>query len=397
MAKRANDSDPCDRAATRAKLAENVVTRTWVVPEHLSRQELLRHEGLQAAAALLTAGSVVAFPTETVYGLGGDCTNDEAIASIYRAKGRPSDNPLIAHVCSVQQVEELAATIHPVARSLMDTFWPGPLTLVLPARKGKLSSGCTAGLETVAIRMPNHPVALALIEASGCAVAAPSANTSGRPSPTTAAHVSEDLYGKVSGLIDGGPTGVGLESTVIDCATLIADGKLPLLRPGGVTRRMIEDALRKTHPEFQVLAEARSCDDEKAAPRAPGMKYTHYAPRATLHVVAGDCTFLRETAQTTRAAGKRVGIICCEEDVELLEGAADVLLPCGRHSEPESVAARLFAVLREFDSFLGLDAIDEIFCQDFSDVGEIGGLRDAITNRLQKAAGGSVVQQGSSS
>merc|ERR1712050_492891 len=168
----------------------------------------------------------------------------------------------------------------------MDAFWPGPLTLVLPARKEKLSVGCTAGLETVAIRMPNHPVALALIEASGCAVAAPSANTSGRPSPTTAAHVAEDLEGKIMGLLNGGATGVGLESTVLDCATHVAEGKLPLLRPGGVTRRMIEHALRQCHPEFQVLWEGKNSQDEKSAPRAPGMKYTHYAPRATLHLVA---------------------------------------------------------------------------------------------------------------
>lgn len=387
-----------DPKRPRAECAAPVMsTSHWLLPADATREQLLQHDGLRTAAALLAEGQVVAFPTETVYGLGCDCTNEAAIQRVYAAKGRPSDNPLIAHVASEAQAEGLAESIPAVARTLMAAFWPGPLTLVLKVREGRVSDLCTAGLGTVGIRMPNHPVALALIEASGCALGAPSANTSGRPSPTTAAHVADDLDGKVAGLLDGGATGVGLESTVLDCTSCLDDeGRVTLLRPGGVTRRMLEEVLKESHPTVTVQAAGSDKPNgvaaENEAPRAPGMKYTHYAPKAPLHLVDGDAAKLRSLAEAARANGQKVGIICAKEDELLLEGAADQLIGCGSRADLETVAARLFAVLREFDALKGDAAVDQIFCQDFSKVGEEGGLRDAIGNRLNKAAGGSVLK-----
>lgn len=247
------------------------------------------------AATMLREGGTVAFPTETVYGLGADARNTAAVEAVFAAKGRPSDNPLIVHIADSGALDELVTEVHPTAAVLMDAYWPGPLTVVLPVREGVLSPCVTAGLDTVGVRMPDHPVALALISAAGCPVAAPSANRSGRPSPTLASHVMEDLAGYIDGVLDGGAAGVGLESTVVQVQP---DGKVAVLRPGGITTEQLaavvgaeavaaEPAVVK---EFGTSAAAEApvanepgvyhgaeAVSDSSAPRAPGMKYTHHS------------------------------------------------------------------------------------------------------------------------
>lgn len=228
---------------------------------------------ISEAAALLRSGETVAFPTETVYGLGADARNTAAVEAVFAAKGRPSDNPLIVHIARREELGRLVTEVHPVAEALIDAFWPGPLTLVLPVRPGVLSPLVTAGLDTVGVRMPDHPVALALLRAADCPVAAPSANRSGRPSPTLAAHVLEDLAGYIGGVLDGGAAGVGLESTVVQVQP---DGTVAVLRPGGITAEQLA-AVTGTE-----AAAAKPAASSSPAPRAPGMKYTHYARAARL-------------------------------------------------------------------------------------------------------------------
>lgn len=232
-------------------------------------------KGIREAAVLLQAGETVAFPTETVYGLGADARSTKAVEAVFAAKGRPSDNPLIVHVSDADQLEGMVAEINDTARALMNMFWPGPLTLVLPVVPQALSSRVTAGLDTVGVRMPDHPIALRLIAEAGCPLAAPSANRSGRPSPTLAQHVREDLEGRIGGILDGGPTGVGLESTVVQAAD---DGTVTILRPGGVTAEQLAAVARAVVLD-PALAATPGEDADSPAPRSPGMKYTHYAPR----------------------------------------------------------------------------------------------------------------------
>ncbi|MFC0296468.1 L-threonylcarbamoyladenylate synthase [Geobacillus jurassicus] len=344
-------------------------TRVWVVDNIVDKQQI--YPQIQEAAEWLRAGEVIAFPTETVYGLGADAANTAAVEKIFAAKGRPSDNPLIVHVAHIAQAETVAASIPPVAKTLMERFWPGPLTLVLPKRTGAVSERVTAGLPTVAVRMPDHPLALALIEASGLALAAPSANRSGRPSPTTAAHVLADLDGRIAGVIDGGPTGVGVESTVLDCS-----GDVPMiLRPGGVTKEALMEAIGR-------VEEAAALGDE-AAPKAPGMKYTHYAPNAPLWIVAGPPALLQRLVDESRSEGKTVGVLTTEENRNRY--IADVVLPCGTRQALETVASRLYDTLRRFDE----TNVDLIYSEAFPEEG-IGA---AIMNRLRKAAGGRVISE----
>ncbi|AMV12522.1 MULTISPECIES: L-threonylcarbamoyladenylate synthase [Geobacillus] len=344
-------------------------TRVWVVDNIVDKQQV--YPQIREAVEWLRAGEVIAFPTETVYGLGADAANTAAVEKIFAAKGRPSDNPLIVHVASMAQAEAVAASIPPMAKTLMERFWPGPLTLVLPKRAKAVSERVTAGLPTVAVRMPDHPLALALIEASGLALAAPSANRSGRPSPTTAAHVLADLDGRIAGVIDGGPTGVGVESTVLDCS-----GGVPtILRPGGVTKEALIEAIGR-------VEEAAAVDDE-AAPKAPGMKYTHYAPKAPLWIVAGPPAFLQRLVDESRAEGKTVGVLTTEENWD--QYAADVVLPCGTRQALETVASRLYDTLRRFDE----TNVDLIYSEAFPEEG-IGA---AIMNRLRKAAGGRAISE----
>lgn len=326
----------------------------WIKPNEVT-------EGVR----LLKAGEVIAIPTETVYGLAGDATNDIAIRKIFEAKGRPSDNPLIVHVASVEQAEHFAQDIPPVARRLMEAFWPGALTIILPSN-GRATALVTAGLDSIGLRMPDHPAALELIRVSGLGLAAPSANRSGRPSPTSAKHVADDLAGRIAGIMDGGPTGIGVESTVVDCTT----NPVTILRPGGVTKEALEAVIGP-------VALDANLNDEKAAPRSPGMKYTHYAPSAPLYLVEGGRHNLERVIETRQAMGKRVGALVFDEATT----PADVTLSLG-HSM-ETAAQRLYEALRQFDD----TDVEEIYVNRI----EPTGVALAVYNRLYKAAGGKIV------
>lgn len=316
------------------------------------------------AARLLNQQQVVAFPTETVYGLGADATDESAVQHIFEAKGRPADNPLIVHVANGDQVKELVPEIPPLARKLMDEFWPGPLTLVLQSN-GTAASNVTAGLSTIGIRMPDHPLALALLRAAGKPLAAPSANRSGKPSPTTAQHVYQDLNGRIAGILDGGPTGVGVESTVLDCTTEIP----VILRPGGITKEDLEEILP------QVMIDP-ALADEKHQPKSPGMKYTHYAPEAPLWLIDGEDEFFQRQLNQLMEDGQRVGVIASDQLAEKLD--YQLLIRCGSRNNLNQVAERLYGALREFKKA----DIDVILCESFPETG-VGA---AIMNRLNKAA-----------
>ncbi|QJC53835.1 threonylcarbamoyl-AMP synthase [Paenibacillus albicereus] len=374
------------------KLHETIrPTKRWPSQEGAA----LTEAELNEAAALLAAGGTVAFPTETVYGLGADARSSEAVEQVFRAKGRPSDNPLIVHIAGMEQLVGLVRPLNETELRLAERFWPGPLTLVLRALPGSVSPRVTAGLDTVAVRMPDHEVALRLIRAAGCPVAAPSANRSGRPSPTAARHVQEDLAGRISGIVDGGPTGVGLESTVAECA---GPGSVRILRPGGVTPEQLraagfdvqlEAAPAGGHadPElaFQTGRDAlEGAGGPGSAPRSPGMKYAHYAPRGEMRLVAGPRERVRATIQAAadeaRGHGRRVGILAYEETADAYR--ADIVLACGSLAALETAAQSLYAVLREFDE-RGAELIWAEGCPP-------DGIGLALMNRLSKAAGGRV-------
>ncbi|PWW08435.1 L-threonylcarbamoyladenylate synthase [Paenibacillus cellulosilyticus] len=346
------------------------------------------------AAQLLSGGGVVAFPTETVYGLGADARQTSAVEQVFAAKGRPSDNPLIVHIADESQLEGLVQPVGDTERALMRRFWPGPLTIVMPAVPGAVSPRVTAGLDTVAVRMPQHDVALRLIAAAGCPVAAPSANRSGRPSPTLADHVREDLDGRIDGLVDGGPTGVGLESTVV---MVEAPGVVRILRPGGVTAEQLREVVptvlldetlagldsgqapSTAAPEQQLHAEPQ------AAPRSPGMKYAHYAPRGTMLLVNGDasqaCDYIQREVAAAAARGEVTGVLTYEEHKHYF--TADEVVVCGSLEQLETAAQGLYAALREFD-VRGVESIWAEACPS-------DGIGLALMNRLAKAAANRIV------
>lgn len=338
----------------------------------------IKDEELMEAARILREGGLVAFPTETVYGLGGNALDEDAARKIYAAKGRPSDNPLIAHVSCSEEVLPLVAEIPEAGKKLMEAFWPGPLTIIFP-KSGKVPYGTTGGLETVAVRMPVDPVANRLIALAGVPVAAPSANTSGRPSPTTADHVWQDMQGRIDMIIDGGPVGIGVESTIVDVS-----GPVPaVLRPGAITMEMLREVLGEVTIDPAILGPMA----EEVRPKAPGMKYKHYAPKADLTLVEAQCwedmaSAVNRLAQEKLEAGFKVGIICTDESRELYSGG--VIRSIGSRENPASVAHNLYALLREFDDL----AVDYIFSESFSqdDIGQ------AIMNRLSKAAGYQIVK-----
>lgn len=343
-------------------------TVIWSVDKSVDKLDF--YPQILQAAELLKQNNIVAFPTETVYGLGGNAFSDEAIEKIYKAKGRPSDNPLIIHIADVKQMDDFVDKVPEKARLLMERFWPGPLTIIIHQKEGKLSEKATAGLSTVAVRMPDHPVARSLIRAANLPIAAPSANRSGKPSPTTAQHVYDDLNGKIAAIIDGGPTGIGVESTVIDCTE-----KIPrILRPGGITKEQIEKVIGSVHVDQATF-------DQTAVPKSPGMKYTHYAPKAPLYLVKGDRTRIQKLVHEKRKEGLRVGVLTTEENVSFYEG--DVVLACGRRDSLETVSAALYGVLRKFDK-MNVDII-------FSEMFPHEGVGVAIMNRLLKAAGHTVI------
>jgi len=338
-------------------------TRVFFVDKNVD--DLSTYPQIIEAASYFKRGELVAFPTETVYGLGANAMSTAAVENIFIAKGRPSDNPLIVHIATKEQLHDIACDIPSVAYTLMDHFWPGPLTLVLP-KKDAVSPSVTAGLNTVAVRMPNHPIALALIQASGLPIAAPSANRSGRPSPTTAKHVLDDLDGRIAAVVDGGATGVGVESTVIDCTSNIPT----ILRPGGVTKEEIERVIGAVDID-------RALVEKEAVPKSPGMKYTHYAPKAPLVVVYGSPSFLQQVVNEKRASGFTVGVLTTEERRDVYE--ADVVIACGQRSDLRTVAKQLYDALRTFDE----THVDMIYSEAFPDEG----IGVAIMNRLLKAAG----------
>lgn len=345
-----------------------------------------RDEELLEGARLLREGGLVAFPTETVYGLGANALDEEAARKIYEAKGRPSDNPLIAHVSSMEEVYPLVSQVSEAAKKLMAAFWPGPMTLIFP-KSQLVPYGTTGGLDTVAVRMPSDPVANRLIALAGVPVAAPSANTSGRPSPTTAQHVLQDMDGKIDMIIDGGAVGIGVESTIVDVSV-----KVPtVLRPGAITMEMLKEVLGEVQIDPAILG-PMSAD---VRPKAPGMKYKHYAPKADLTLVEpenGDMESpeslermtdkVRQLAEEKLEAGFQVGIICTDESRQ--KYTKGMVRSIGSRQRRETVAHNLYALLREFDDLKADYIFSESFPKDH--------LGQAIMNRLSKAAGYHIVK-----
>jgi len=329
-------------------------------------------EVIQTAAKILREGGLVAFPTETVYGLGGNGLDNSACEKIYIAKGRPSDNPLILHISEFEELNPIVREISPAAKKLMDAFWPGPLTMVFP-KSDIVPEKATGGLDTVAVRFPNHPVARAIIHAAGLPIAAPSANSSGKPSPTRASHVEFDLNGKIDMIVDGGAAEWGLESTIVDVS-----GEVPMiLRPGAVTKEMMEEVVGTVEIDPAILQKPAA--DLK--PKAPGMKYTHYSPKAEVILVKGEMKAvvdeINRLAAADTAQGFKTGVMATEETKDLYK--ADIVLSLGSRERPEQIGANLFKYLRKFD-FLGAE---RVYSEVFSEEGE--GM--AIMNRLNKAAG----------
>lgn len=334
-------------------------------------EELPDYESIRQAGEIIKHGGLVAFPTETVYGLGGDALNPESSRKIYEAKGRPSDNPLIIHICRLEDMERLVTEVTPQAQKLAQTFWPGPLTMILP-KSDAVPYETTGGLDTVAIRFPSHPVAQDFIRAAGGYVAAPSANLSGRPSPTQAKYVVEDMNGRIDMIIDGGSVGIGLESTIIDLTGV----KPMILRPGYITQEMLERVLDEVTVDRTILD--GSC---KEKPKAPGMKYRHYAPKGELTIVEGsqECVVakINELTKEAVASGEKVGIIGTQETIALYQ--AHSVKNAGARDDEEAIARNLYTILREFD--------DEGMTVMFSESFESAGMGQAIMNRLLKAAG----------
>ena len=335
---------------------------------------------IRAAARIIRDGGTVAFPTETVYGLGADALNPAAVMKIFQAKARPADNPLIAHVSSRAQIREIARDIPACAFDLMDAFMPGPLTLILK-RKAIVPDVTTGGLDTIAVRMPDHPVALGLIRESGTPIAAPSANLSGRPSPTTAAHVAADLAGRIDAIIDGGQVRIGVESTVLDLTSQTPT----ILRPGGIG---IKD-IRGCVDEVKDAGGARGAGDRGdvasagiGVAKSPGMKYTHYAPETPMILVEGNpdsvTTSISRVIAEYHKKGSRVGLMMTEETAEQVSGDENLIL-CARN-DPGAYAHNLFGSMRYLDS---LD-VDVIIADGSIQSKGVGA---AVLNRLRKAAG----------
>ncbi|MBR5800995.1 MAG: threonylcarbamoyl-AMP synthase [Lachnospiraceae bacterium] len=330
---------------------------------------------IKEAGEILQKGGLVAFPTETVYGLGGDALNADSSVKIYEAKGRPSDNPLIVHIASMDALPAIVKEIPKEAYLLAEKYWPGPLTMIF-RKSDAVPLTTTGGLETVAVRMPSHKVALALIEAAGGYVAAPSANRSGRPSPTLARYVIEDLDGRVDMIIDGGEVNIGLESTIID----LTEEKPVILRPGYITEQMLAQALGEVETDRTLMQQHADL-----APKAPGMKYRHYAPKGSLVIVEGReeavVPYINAQLSEAKAEGLKSGVIATEETKDAY--LADCVKCAGSRQDEEAVARSLFRILREFDEEEVQVMYAEAFPRD--------GVGQAIMNRLLKAAGYHVI------
>ncbi|HHW03912.1 MAG TPA: threonylcarbamoyl-AMP synthase [Thermoanaerobacterales bacterium] len=328
---------------------------------------------IDVAAKIIRAGGLVAFPTETVYGLGGNAMDEEAAAKIYAAKGRPQDNPLIVHIHHIKELEDIAEEVPPGADRLMKIFWPGPLTILF-RKKPEVPSGTTAGLDTVAVRMPDHRIALELIKSAGVPIAAPSANISGRPSPTCARDVLEDLDGRIDMILDGGTCPVGVESTVLDLS-----GPVPLiLRPGGLPKEELEKVLGHVELDPGLLPGQK--------PRSPGQKYRHYAPRARMTLVEGpverQVAEIIDLAAKLESSGRKVGIMATAQTRQRYP--VGTVISVGDRKAPLTISSNLFSILRKFDRL----GVDEILAEGISKEG----LGLAVMNRLYKAAGYNIIK-----
>ena len=340
--------------------------------------ENFNDEELKIACEILKSNGLVAFPTETVYGLGGDALHPEASSKIYAAKGRPSDNPLIVHIADKESIYEIADEVSEKAEKLADAFWPGPMTMIFK-KKEMVPYSTTGGLDTVAVRMPSHPIAMELIRQSGVYIAAPSANTSGRPSPTKAEHVIEDLNGKIDMIIDGGAVGIGLESTIVDVS-----GDIPvILRPGYITAAMLEEVVGDVKIDPAIVGKVMQ---KNIVAKAPGMKYRHYAPKGNMAIVEGDTDNvirkINELVSVHKEKGQRVAVIATEETKDRYE--CDIVRSIGSRKCEGSIAAGLYDILREMDH---LEA-EYIYAESF----ENDKLGNAIMNRMIKAAAYNFIQ-----
>ena len=333
-------------------------------------------EAIREAGEIMKKGGLVAFPTETVYGLGGDALNENSSAKIYAAKGRPSDNPLIVHISNMGALPKIVREIPREAYLLAEKYWPGPLTMIFN-KSDVVPYATTGGLDTVAVRMPSNRTARALIDAAGGYVAAPSANRSGRPSPTVAKYVIEDLNGQIEMIIDGGEVNIGLESTIID----LSESRPTILRPGYITEEMLEEAIGQVDVDKTII-------DNQAgqAPKAPGMKYRHYAPKGNLTIVEGEPSavveYINDQVETLQKEGIKTGVIATDETAAKYLGG-DVK-SAGKRQNEEEIARHLFRILREFDD----DEVQVMFAESFPHEG----IGQAIMNRLLKAAGHQVVR-----
>lgn len=341
-------------------------------------------EGIRQAADILRSGGLVVFPTETVYGLGANAMDGDAVSRIFAAKGRPADNPLILHVSRLEQLAEVTTVVPDAAMMLIHRFWPGPLTIILP-KTDSVPGEVTAGLDTVAIRMPDNDIALAFLEECAVPVAAPSANLSGRPSPTSLKDVIEDLDGRVDCIIDGGNCTIGIESTVVD----LSRSTPVLLRPGAVTIEDLESILGRVDVDPCVLS-GTPCD-ASTRPKSPGLKYRHYAPKAPVVLYEGDSdcrlSMLSDSIRQYSSQGKTVGVAALRETLSRLskeKGTQLILKEMGSAADPSSIAAALFSVLRSLDR----DHADIILVEGVDDTG----VGFAVMNRLRKAAGGNIVK-----
>ncbi|MBP3475902.1 MAG: threonylcarbamoyl-AMP synthase [Lachnospiraceae bacterium] len=338
--------------------------------QHIDREMLLE------AGDIIKAGGLVAFPTETVYGLGGDALNPASSRKIYEAKGRPSDNPLIVHIADLEALDAIVREVPPEAEKLAEAFWPGPLTMILH-KSDLVPYETTGGLDTVAVRMPVHKVAREFIRAAGGYVAAPSANRSGRPSPTVAKYVAEDMDGRIEMIIDGGDVEIGLESTIVDLTV----PEPMILRPGYITKKMLEEVLSRVEEDCTLMRA-----DSGQAPKAPGMKYRHYAPKGDLTIISGAeeavIEYINEQLERQRLAGKKTGVIGTDKTIGKYH--ADVCKSAGNREKENTIAKELYRILREFDD----ESVEVIYSEAF----DASGIGQAIMNRLLKAAGHKVIE-----
>jgi L-threonylcarbamoyladenylate synthase len=334
---------------------------------------------IQQAAKVLLAGGLVAFPTETVYGLGANALDAAAVQRIFAAKGRPASDPLIVHIAALEQLNSVAEDLPALAHSLAQAFWPGPLTLVLKRRQ-VIPPTVSAGRDTVAVRIPDHPVPLALARAAGLPIAAPSANLFTRPSPTTAAHVLEDLNGRVDLLLDGGPTSIGLESTVLD----LSSAQPALLRPGGISI----EALRQYIPDLDFTPRYVEHDTAEQSPASPGMLLKHYSPRAELLLFAGPAeqalARMRQAALAAIGRGERVGVMLPDEEISAFADLPVKAVPLGSRADMDQIGRRIFASMRELDT----QEVERILVRGV----ERRGIGLAIWDRLVRAAEGRVIE-----